>query len=186
MVNCCSSIKHLCQLGPCRIRLYSHVPMSCHTSSVPLRYFSQRRCEWDCLERLRTPGCPYHQKAREPYRTDTKNGRQQGKLNVEMFGKCYRETQPRPVVCWPQPSPGPQGQGSRAQVLWWISSSEWPLCTLPSVNGLPVSSAIEARDHLGEEWWPSGNSCAFWICRRIKSFSLAFLLKGGAHWKNLC
>lgn len=44
-----------------------------------------------------------------------------------------------------------------------------------------VPSATKARNHLGEERWLSGNGYAFWICKRIKSFSLAFLLKDSVH-----
>lgn len=127
----CSSVKRLCQLDPCRIRLCSCVPMSWHTS-VPLSYAFPRGCEWDCLERSRTP---YHQQAQGPY--DSKNQRQQGRRNVEVYGEQYREISPGPVICWPQSSLGLQGQGYWAKVLWWSSLSEWHLCSLPSADGLP-------------------------------------------------
>lgn len=131
-MNCCSSVKRLCQLDPCRIRLCSCVPMSGHTSSIPLSYAFPRRCEWDYLERSKTP---YNQQAHGPY--DSKNQRQQGRLNVEVYGEQCREISPGPAICWPQSSLGLQGQGSWAKVLWWSSLSEWRLCSLTSADGLP-------------------------------------------------
>lgn len=171
-------IEGLCQLCPCRTRLWSHVPMSWHASSAPIILPWVGSGEWDPLERSRTPGCEYHQQAEEAHGTSTEIQRhkQQGEASVRMHGKPHREARLGPVFWWPQPSSRSRVKDPEPKYSDGGSFSEWPLCSLPMMACLSPS-ATQARDHLGEEGSLSENTGTTQIYRRTNSFSLAFRLK---------